>query len=339
MKLDKFKKLKFKLETLKLEKSYSSLNTVLYYFSFLGNIFLVYFGYFFIKNIVDTLPPLFPYQNLFLSIFVGLFLIGYELTKRFLIEQVCISIAQLKRLTKEIAVASVIATLLIAGSFYLSLNGAHRLIDSSEKITASIDSSVVDKSKEITDYYDKEISYYRAQPATSKEDRRYRDSIVNGLELSKSAKLATIDSATSTKSIGKLEINKENDNAFVFMTFFLEFIILLGVGFNAGYTIATFNETKSLLSTPKYKQIELNIQLLKLYYQNGKKQIGDLTLPYSKLLSLAKNQKLNCTQTEIRSFITYCNELDITKEAKNKRKEYQIAYDAAKKIIEKELSL
>ena len=83
MKLDKFQKLKVRLEILKLEKNFFALDRVLYYFSFLGNIFLVYFGYFFIKNIVDTLPPMFPYQTEFLSVFIALFLAGYELTKRF----------------------------------------------------------------------------------------------------------------------------------------------------------------------------------------------------------------------------------------------------------------
>ena len=68
MKLDKFQKLKVRLEILKLEKNFFALDRVLYYFSFLGNIFLVYFGYFFIKNIVDTLPQMFPYQTEFLSV-------------------------------------------------------------------------------------------------------------------------------------------------------------------------------------------------------------------------------------------------------------------------------
>ena len=49
MKLDKFQELKVKLEILKLEKNFFALDRVLYYFSFLGNIFLVYFGYFFIR--------------------------------------------------------------------------------------------------------------------------------------------------------------------------------------------------------------------------------------------------------------------------------------------------
>ena len=74
MKLDKYNKLKLKLEVFKLEKNYATLDKVLYYFSFLGNIFLIYFGYFFVKSITSTIPPLFPFQDIFFTIFIALFL-------------------------------------------------------------------------------------------------------------------------------------------------------------------------------------------------------------------------------------------------------------------------
>jgi hypothetical protein len=56
MKLDKYNRLKLKLEVFKLEQNYLTLNRVLYYFSFLGNIFLIYFGYFFIKTVTNSIP-------------------------------------------------------------------------------------------------------------------------------------------------------------------------------------------------------------------------------------------------------------------------------------------
>jgi hypothetical protein len=123
------------------------------------------------------------------------------------------------------------------------------------------------------------------------------------------------------------------------MTFFLEFIIVLGVAFNAIYTIGSYEETKKLLSTPKYKQAELNLILLKLYYQNGKKQPGDPVLSLSKMLSLVKNQKVNCAQADVRNFVVYCAELDIIKEVRARRKEYQVDYTTAKSLIENELVL
>jgi hypothetical protein len=339
MKLEKFEKLKVRLEVLKVEKNFYSLDRVLYYFSFLGNIFLVYFGYFFIKSIVDTLPALFPYQQIFLGVFVALFLIGYELTKRFAIEQLTVAYLQIKKVTLNIFTGLIICILLTAGSFYLSLNGAHRLVDGSSKIEATVDNNVQIKTDSIAKYYDKEILYYRTQPAKTKSDRIYRDSIVNVLQTTKDDKLKEVENKTVNKSQTTVAKNKENDTAFVFMTFFLEFIILLGVAFDALYTMSSYDETKKLLATPKYKQMELNLTLLKLYYQNGKKNAGDLALSANKMISLTKNQKVNCTQNEIRNFIILCTELDIVKETRSKKKEYQISFDEARKLIQKDLVL
>jgi hypothetical protein len=336
MKLEKFERLKVKLEVLKLEKNFFALNKVLYYFSFLGNIFLIYFGYFFIKSITDTLPDLFPYQNTFLAIFIALFLTGYELTKRFVIEQFSVSILQLKKITVNLFIGLIVSLFLIAGSFYLSVNGAHRLVDTTEQIVSTLDSSIANKQDSISQYYNKEIIYYRSQPAKTREDRRYRDSTVASLESIREAKLSKIESKTEGGSKLTIDKNKENDTAFIFMTIFLEFIVVLGVAFNSFYLIGTYQETKVLLGTPKYKQIQLNLQLLKLYFQAGKKNPGDSTLSTSKFISMVKNQKINCTQSEARSFIILCLELDIIKDTKNRRKEYQVTYEDAKKLILKE---
>jgi hypothetical protein len=120
------------------------------------------------------------------------------------------------------------------------------------------------------------------------------------------------------------------------MTFFLEFIIILGVGFNSFYLLGSYNETKQLLSTPKYKQLELNLKFLKLYFQAGKKLKGDQTISASKLISVVKNQKLGCTQSEVRNFIVLCSELGIIKEVRSRRKEYQVDYEEAKKLMLKD---
>lgn len=336
MKLEKFERLKIQLEVLKLEKNFFTLNRVLYYFSFLGNIFLVYFGYFFIESITKNLPNLFPFQSLFLAIFIALFLTGYELTKRFVIEQLTISILQVKKITWAILTGFIIAVALIAGSFYLSLNGAHRLVDNTEIISTTVNNITQQKSDSIVKYYNTEIQYYRAQPGRTKSDRRYRDSIVTSLETAKENKLVQIATNVDNMSQTTIDRNKENDIAFVFMTFFLEFIVILGVCFNAIFLIGSYEETKALLATPRYKQLQSDLKLLKLYFQNGKKKSGDLALSNNKLISLVKNQKLYRTQTEIKSFIVLCIEIGITKELKNRKKEFQLNYEEAKKLIMKE---
>ena len=334
MKIDKFNRLKLKLEVFKLEQNYLTLDRILYYFSFLGNIFLIYFGYFFVKSITSTIPPLFPFQDMFFTIFVGLFLTGYELTKRFTLEQFFTTVLQVKRMTGGIFIAGMICSFLIAGSFYLSIKGAHRLVDNSEAISVVTDSLTTKKQDSIAKYYDTEILYYRNQSARTRSDKKYRDSIVNVLQRTKDEKVQQIESRTQAKTNVTLEKNTENSTAFLFITIFLELIVLIGVGFDAFYTLGSYEETKKLLQTPKFKQLELNLKLLKLYYQNGKKAVGDQTLSFNKFQSLVQTQKIDASQKDLKAFTVLCQELDIIKEFRGRKKQFMITYQEAKDLLE-----
>jgi len=334
MKLDQYNKLRTRFELFSFEKNFFTLDKVLYYFSFLGNIFLVLFSYFFIKDVTNTIPHLFPGQDIFFSIFIILFMTGYELFKRFAFEQLTVSIIQTRLFTLGNVIGMIVCGALIAGSFYLSLNGAHRLVDISAKIETITDQTVSLKADSVANYWNNKIQYQLNQPARTRVDRQRRDSIVNSYEQIKEAKIQTIESKTQTKTNSQLEKNKQNDVAFVFMTFFLELIILIGVAFDAFYNVGSFQEMKQLLTTPKYKQLDLNLKLLKLYYQNGRKKEGDQTIAFSKLESLARNQKLNCYQKDIRDFVGLCTELDIVKTINKRTKEYAIPYEKAKELLE-----
>lgn len=328
-----------KLEVHKLEQNYFTLDRILYYFSFLGNIFLIYFGYFFVKSITETIPTLFPFQDTFFTLFVALFLTGYELTKRFALEQLSISILQIKKFTTSIAIGSLVCLGLIAGSFYLSVKGAHRLVDNTEAVETAVEGTTTQRADSIAKYYDKEISYYRSQPARTRTDRQYRDSIVASLQQTKDTKLRDIETKSQQKADTKLATTQENSTAFFYITIFLELLILVGVGFNAFYTIGSYDETKKLLQTPKFKQLELNLKLLRLYYQNGKKTTGDPTLSYNKFQSLVQTQGIYCSQKDLKSFITLCQELEIVRDYKARRKEVTMSYDQAKSLIENQEGL
>lgn len=334
MKIDKFNKLKLKLEVFKLEQNYLTLDRILYYFSFLGNIFLIYFGYFFVKSVTNSIPALFPFQDMFFTIFVALFLTGYELTKRFTLEQFFTTILQVKKMTGGIFVAGMICCFLIAGSFYLSIKGAHRLVDNSEIIATAVDSTTTLKQDSIAKYYDNEILYYRNQSARTRSDKKYRDSIVNVLQQTKDTKIQQIEAKTEAKTGTALEKNSENSAAFLFITIFLELIVLIGVGFDAFYTLGSYEETKKLLQTPKFKQLELNLKLLKLYYQNGKKVVGDQTLSFNKFQSLVQTQKIDASQKDLKAFTVLCQELDIVKEFRGRKKQFMITYQEAKDLLE-----
>lgn len=333
MKLDKFFKLRDQMEQHNFEKSFGPLNKTLYYFSFLGNIFLVLFSYFFVKDVTNSIPKLFSGQDLFFSVFIILFMTGYELFKRFSLEQLTTSVVRIRSFTVNIAVGLIVSLLLIAGSFYLSLKGSHRLVDTTEIVQTTTDSIVSKEVNDITKYYNEEIAFYRAQTTKTTADRKYRDSIVSSLEQNKEKKISEAKQKLEGTLTNKQSEIKENSFAFAAIVFFLEFIIIIGVGFSSYYKWTSYASMKKLMMTPKFKQFELNLNLLKLYYQNGRKNEQDQVISKSKLIALARSSKLQFTNSDINAFVALCSELDITSGTRNK-KVYNVEYQKAKTLLE-----
>jgi hypothetical protein len=333
MKLDKFYKLKNELETFSFERNFNPLSKTLYYFSFLGNIFLILFSYFFIKNVTNSIPELFPGQGAFFSVFIILFMTGYELFKRFTFEQFTIGVLRAKSVTFNTIIGLLVSMMLVGGSFYLSLKGAHRLIDTSETIEATTDQTITTQVDSVAKYYDGEIQFYRNQSARTRADRRYRDSIVADLQKTKDAKIQAIEQKITSKTASKVDTLQENDFAFAMMVIFLELIILIGVAFSAYYKWTSYDEMKKTLSTPHFRQLDLNLKLLKLYYQNGRKKEQDPVLSKSKFSSLVNNAKINCSKKDIDGFTAMCSELEIVTGTRRK-KIYNLPYEKAKELIE-----
>jgi hypothetical protein len=346
MKLDKFYKLKNELETFSFENNFSSLSKTLYYFSFLGNIFLILFSYFFIKDVTDSIPSLFSGQGLFFSIFIVLFMTGYELFKRFAFEQLTSTVLRVRKASINVMVGALTCTILVAGSFYLSLNGAHRLIDTSETIETTLETKVTSAADSITAVYQKRIDIKEQQIKAINDNsetgvltKRQQNTIakleadVKQLEADRDTRISKVENKTGDKLTKKEEEIKQNDFAFTAMVFFLELIILIGVAFAAYYKWTSYDEMKNLLSTPKFKQLETNIRLLKLFYQNGRKKEQDPILAITKLTALAKANKIGITLGEIKTFITLCQELEIVTGTRRK-KVYNMPYEKAKQLIE-----
>jgi hypothetical protein len=344
MKLNKFFNLKNQLEIQPFQNSFSTLKEVLYYFSFLGNIFLILFGFFFIKNVTDSIPNLFPNQVFYFGIFVALFLTGYELFKRYALEQLVIAILKSKRPTINTFIGSIVCIGLIAGSFYLSLNGAHRLIDNTEQISTKVETKQQVALDSIAEPYNKKITVYQGQlnKVLQKSDTNgtynfYQRKLISkyeyqiqGLEKERDLKVSQTDSLLQIK-LGKtketdLVKNKENDIAFVFMTFFLEFIILIGVGFHGYFTIGSYVEMKKLLLS-KY-QIETRYKLLNIIYSN-RKQGSDIPTP-EEVNTIITLNKLNIKYEEVEEFYKFIEATNIIKSNK-----INLKYNQAVKEIEK----
>jgi hypothetical protein len=343
----KYKKLEKQLETNSFELNFGTLDKTLYWFSFIGNIAIIYFSYYFFSDVINSIPDLAGIKSTIFLSFAVLIMTGYELFKRFAFEQFIISIFKNKKLTLGILSSALIIMLLTGGSFYLSLNGSHRWIDRSTQITTNIDSTNNKITDSISNIYQQRIVLKEQQIQaiqTNDEDgvlsKRQQNNIkklendVKTYETERDQRIAKIENKTGLSTQNQLDKNKENNLLLTFLTFFLELIVLIGVGFRGYYTLGAYNETKELFSTPKYKQFEECLQLLSIIFVKGKKKKNEVIIPATKLKSAVSTQKLNVTQKAIKDFYNLLDELEIIKTENRRRKVYNTDYETAKKLIQ-----
>ncbi len=350
MKLDKFNELKKKFEENAFENNFLTLDRILYWFSFLGNLFSIVFSYFFVKTVTNTIPDLFPGQGIVFSLFIIIFMTGYEFLKRFTFEQAVVYYFKLRRFTLSFVGGLSFALLLVAGSFYLSLNGSHRVIDKTESVNQYTDTLVQAKADSLNTLYGSKIQGYQVLidglnanavngrlKQKDKNDIQAYEGKISKLQSELDTKVAELENKYKVKASEKLETAETNTFALLILITFMEVIILLGVGFNGYYTVVSYSDMKSLLNTPKYKTLQMNLQLLQLYYQKGNRKEGDQTLSTSKLKSLASSQKLDVRGKDVDEFINLCSELGVTNVGNNKRKYYICSYEKAKELMSNQI--
>lgn len=346
MKFEKFYQLRKRFEENAFESNFTTLDRILYWFSFLGNIFSIIFSYFFVKTVTDTIPNFFPGQDIAFSVFIIVFMTGFEFLKRFSFEQVVVYYFKLKKVTASFAGGMLFVLLLVAGSFYLSLNGSHRLIDQTASLNTYADTTTQAQVDSITTIYKGRMTNYqqlidglianapngqlRARDLTNMKGYEAK---ISELQTELDARVVEIESKVSSKVSSKLDQTKSNTLALTLLVLFMEIIILLGVGFNGYFNITSYTDMKHLMNTPKYKTLQLNLALLNLFYQKGNKKEGDQTLSVNKLKALASSQKVDARGKDIQDFITLCSELNVITVGNNKKKYYSCTYEKAKELL------
>lgn len=353
MKIEKFNELKSSLETFAFEKNFKKLAVTLYWFSFLGNIFLILFSFFFIKDVTNNIPELFKGQGIFFSIFVMLFMIGYELFKRFSFEQLTLAILKTKKFTINLFVGILVCLSLVAGSFYLSLNGAHRLIDTSEKIEIVTDNTIQRRSDSVANYYNKQIALTQTQIRTVYDNnsdgllgRREKaaldkyESDIKQFDSLKTAKILEIETKYQIKNDKKLDKVSQNNLAFAVMVFFLEFIILIGVAFDSYYIWGSYDNMKSLLGTAKFQEFERNLKLLRIFYQDGRRKKDEEIISMDKFSAACSMQNIDVDKTDLNNFLQLCFDLGILQRRKdNNEAFYVLDYNESKTLLENQIYL
>lgn len=158
MDFDKYQKLEKKIKRQSFNKSYKAINIWAFIFSIFGNGASIFFAYFLLSSILkDSMPDV--DSTVGIAIISVLFLTMFEMLKRYVFNKFSLEHirAKFKFFRKEVLVLTLFSGMMIAGSFYLSLNGAQKFTDQLEHIEQESDSQYTAYQDSITNMYDVKI--------------------------------------------------------------------------------------------------------------------------------------------------------------------------------------
>ena len=243
----------------------------------------------------------------------------------------------------------------------MSVKGAHRLIDNTKTITLVADSTTNAQTADIKSRYDKDLASLDRQisdkvslisktvQAASDQGRPLKkaeqsnvdkwEQLVTslkreriGLDSTFTVTKQRLQDQVQVSALDKSE-GEENSLAFKLLVFFLETLIIAGVGFNGFFNVSSFGEMKSLMRTEKYRKLTTNLSLLKVYYHNGTKREGDPCPPNTRFHSLVKLQGLDVRLHDVTSFLDLLQELQIIQSKSKKNKVFVCSYQKAVELM------
>lgn len=351
MNISKYKKLQKEFEVDNFERNYHSINSTLYYSSYFGNIASVIFAYFFLSNIVEDMQQWFSGQMIIVSLMILIFLCGFELLKRFVFKRFVSNCLVSITVNIRMVLSLLFVFMLVSGSFYLSLNGAQRLVDRSQIISNNVDSLHKAQSDSIYITYQKEIdrlqSYIDINMANAKDrwkwglkQREEAQLIRWEGEIKEFRRLRREDLEKFEKQFAERKESLTskttyNQWAFVLIASFIEILILTGVGFNVYYLYYSCKQYERILSkNPNYFKYKIFVKLLGLLYQNGAKRAHETLTTFIEFRDLVTMIDVGeeVSESMLYNFLTVCNSLGITRVQGNKRLSLLSYEEATEKI-------
>jgi hypothetical protein len=139
MKIKDFKKLEKKINSYDFNQNYKNINTIMLLLSYFGNVTSIFLAYFFVSKVLQSAIS----DNMIVVFMVSIILLsGLELMKRDIFDKFSIQSLKDGGVTKSVLPLMALSALLIAGSFYSSINGAKEYSEKSKKIEAVAKDSI-----------------------------------------------------------------------------------------------------------------------------------------------------------------------------------------------------
>ena len=339
MKIEKFEELSIEMEAGTYEQNYKAIERTLFFSSFLGNAASIVFAFFFVNNIASTVHSYISGQQYILPVLIVIFLTAYELLKRFVFRRLAVNILTGKsKFTFKNLTGILFVLTLVAGSFYMSLNGARQVVDTTKYVKQNSDSTYVIQKKNIDSTYNSQIAslntkiqfcYDNAKNRQSNwglTKREYQQTTgweadIKVLSTEKNKKLDDLKKGLDTNVDEQLVTVKSNMLTFFLLSSLIEILILIGVGFNAYYWYYSYNEYKLRITrNPNYKKYKLFSYLLTVLYQDGTKVIDDELPGVEGFAKMIEQHDSDATPQDARDFMNIAFQLGIIKQPNDKVK-------------------
>ena len=355
MKIEKFEKLTNEMETGTYEENYKGIERTLFYSSFLGNIAGVVFAFFFVNKTVSAIHNYVSGQQYILPIIIIIFLSAYELLKRFTFRRFVVNLlTNTKKFSIKNLIGMAFVIALVAGSFWLSVNGAKEVVDTTKDVEKVSDSTYVTQKNIIDSTYNAEIKslndkitycYENAKKRdtkwglskSEKQDTRVWEADVKNLRIEKEQKLEALKKTVDAKTSTELVIVKSNMLTFFVLSSLIELLILIGVGFNAYYWFYSYNEYKlKITRNPNYKKYKIFDYLLTIMYQSGTKVKEDVVANSETFIKMIKMHDCDANEKDAEDFMLIAFQLGIVKQP-NENVKIAISYEEAQNRIKRYL--
>lgn len=346
MNLDTFKSLTKKFENKNFEKDNNAIDKTLYYSSWFGNLLSVIFAFFFINSLISQAATHFAGQGIILPIFIVLFLTMFELLKRFVFGNVTVTLLTMKKATTKVVMGVLFALLLVSGSFYLSMSGAQHYVNKNEIITTNTDSLITENIQQIKaestveiGKVEQKIQYVYEAAQTRKKVALTRDEIkdikqweqeIKILKQDADRKIELTKQDVKLQQDSKLEKSNKSQLAFLLLSFFIELLICIGVGYRQYYMFASYKQMKeSIEGNPNFKKLELYKQMMQVLFNNGKTVVNAELPSYNKFAELINAKtRIKVSTITIKEFLSVMTHLNIIY-ISGKKRYTQVSYEKA----------
>lgn len=370
MDLEKYRKLREEIRNNSFEKKYLSVDWILYYASFFGNIASIFFAFFlWFPSLLKTITMHVADNSLMYGVAVGstiILLSLVEFLKRGVLGIFSTEFIEAKQkiANKSIFGLLVFSIAIVGLSFYFSINGAVEFSKTSEKANVAI----IENSKTMTDSLarmyeqaklpiNEELSSLREsnkvirekRDNTPMEQRRVRNDYnklideneklieantkkLDDLEVSFKRKLNDLKKEEDANKSVNAENDKGNVTLFLLVSTFIEVLIVIGVYFRKVYVHKSFYEAEVKLE-PILKKREKYEQLLRMVYRNGDVKQDEQIISLNKLTEICKSKGAQYTAKHIKDFYSEMTHMGAFHVVGNKRYTL-VSYDEAKKLVE-----